>query len=479
MAGDIVDRLKEIVGNHVLYSKEEIVPFLSDASYFQGDVPVAVVLPSTVEEVSEIMKVCNETGTPVVVRGGGTSLTGSSVLKGEGIVMSMNRFDKVLEVRIDDKYVVAEPGVRLDDLNAELEKEGHFYPPDPASSKAATVGGTLSTNAGGLRAAMYGTTKNWVLGLEVVMPNGEILQFGGKTLKRTAGYDFTSLMVGSEGTLGIITKAILKIWPVPEKKGRCAAHFKSIESIGNAVLELKRKGITPLIAEFVDELTMKSITRIRGIEFPEGSKYLLIVDVASTSESIERELSQVSEVLKGFDPIEVTTTTDISEMEILYEARKGAYGALLVERTDPSQRVIIGDVVVPVSHLPEALKETSAKMEEMKINGGLIGHIGDGNIHANIFADLHKKDEMENVEKFQREFGSIAVRNLGSVSAEHGIGLEKIGLLQDEVLYIGSAGTLDLMKRIKSVFDPKNLLNRGKMFVQDEAGSREASGDRS
>lgn len=467
MAGNLLKRLKGIVGDHVMSSREEIIPFLSDASYFQGDVPIAVVLPSNAGEVSEVMKICNETGTPVVVRGGGTSLTGSSVLKGEGIILSMNRFDRILEVRVDDKYVIAEPGVRLDDLNAALEKKGHFYPPDPASSKAATVGGTLSTNAGGLRAAMYGTTKNWVLGLEVVMPTGEILQFGGRTLKRTAGYDFTSLMVGSEGTLGVITKAILKIWPVPEMKGRCAAHFKSIESIGNAVLELKRKGITPLIAEFVDELTMKSITRIRGIEFPKGSKYLLIVDVASTKESVERELSQVAEVLNEFDPIEVSTTTDSKEMEVLYEARKGAYGALLVERTDPSQRVIIGDVVVPVSHLPEALMETNAKMKELQIHGGLIGHIGDGNIHANIFADLEKPEEMENVEKFQREFGSIAVKNQGSVSAEHGIGLEKIHLLEDEVSYIGSTGTLDLMRSIKSVFDPKNILNRGKMFAQE------------
>lgn len=464
MDKNITEGLREIVGKHVFTSREEIIPFLSDASYFAGDPPSAVVVPEKTEEVSRILMLCKETGTPVVVRGGGTSLTGASILRGEGIVMSMSRLDRILEINVDDKYVVAEPGVRLDDLNAELEKLGHFYPPDPASSRAATVGGTLSTNAGGLRAAMYGTTKNWVLGMEAVMPDGQILLFGGRTLKRTAGFDLTSLMVGSEGTLGVITKAILKIWPLPEMTGRSAASFESIESIGNAVLELKREGITPLIAEFIDELTMNAISKNKNLKFPEGAKYLLIVDVASTKESVDRELSRVSQVLKKFNPISVTTTTDKTEMEILYEARKGAYGALLTERKSPSQKVVIGDIVVPVSHLPQALRETRAKMDEIGIEGGLIGHIGDGNIHANIFADLESEKEMERVETFQREFGAIAIKHLGSVSAEHGIGLEKILLLEDEMAGNNTAGSLELMKSIKRLFDPGDILNRGKML---------------
>ncbi len=474
MNDNLVDGLRSIAGRHVFTTREEIIPFLSDASYFEGDTPVAVVLPSTTEEVSRKMGLCSKTGTPVLVRGGGTSLTGSSILKGEGIVISMNRFDRVLETSIDDKYVVAEPGVRLDELNAQLEKHRHFYPPDPASSKSATVGGTISTNAGGLRAAMYGTTKNWVLGLEVVMPDGEVLNLGGKTLKRTAGYDLTSLMVGSEGTLAIITKATLKIWPIPEMRGRCAAYYRSVDAVGEAVLDLKREGVTPLIAEFIDETTMNSITRIRGLKFPKGASYMLIIDIASTRESMDRELEGVSSVLKRFDPIEVTSTTDKDEMEILYEARKGAYGALLTERKTPAQRVVIGDVVVPVTHLADALKETTARMGELKIYGGLIGHVGDGNIHANIFADLGDSGEMERVEKFQREFAAIAIRHGGSVSAEHGIGQEKIELLVDEMKGTGSMGTLALMKRLKLMFDPANILNRGKMFdsVSQEVGGK-------
>lgn len=426
--------------------------------------PLAVVIPENTEQVSKIMKLCSMTGTPVVVRGGGTSLTGASVLKGDGIVISMNRFDRILETRVEDKYVIAEPGVRLDDLNNHLEQFNHFYPPDPASSRAATVGGSLSTNAGGLRAAMYGTTKNWVLGMEVVMADGQILQFGGRTLKRTAGYDLTSLMVGGEGTLGIITKAILKIWPLPETKGRAVAYFSSIESVGDAVSELKRQGITPMIAEFMDRLTMNSITRNKGLKFPDGAEYMLIIDVASTKESVDRELSEAADVLRKSEPILVTTTTDGKEMEIMYEARKGAYASLLTERERSTQRVVIGDIVVPASRLADALKETKEKMEELGIKAGLIGHVGDGNIHANIYADLEDEDEMSRIEKFHREFGGIAIRNQGSVSAEHGIGMEKIELLEDEFKGKDSTGSLDLMKKIKEAFDPQDLLNRGKML---------------
>ncbi len=461
---DITKELRNIVGNHVFTSKEEIIPFLSDASYFTGDVPYVVVAPDTAEQVSKIMTLCYQTGTPVVVRGGGTSLTGASILKGEGIIISMNRFDRILETSVEDKYVVAEPGVRLEDLNQSLGKLGHFYPPDPASSRSATVGGSLSTNAGGLRAAMYGTTKNWVLGMEAVMPDGTIVQLGGKTLKRTAGYDLASLMVGAEGTLGIITKAILKIWPVPEKKGRAVAYYKSIEPVGEAVSELKRKGITPMIAEFMDELTMNSLRRNKGMTFPDEAKYMLIVDVASTRESVERELSEVAEVLKGFEPIDMATTTDEKEMEILYEARKGAFASLLTERQKSTQRVVIGDIVVPASHLAEALSKSKKRMEELGIHAGMVGHVGDGNIHANIYADLEDEEEMARVEKFHLDFGAIAVNLQGSVSAEHGIGMEKIDLLVDEFARRSSPGTLEIMKKIKEALDPKDLLNRGKLF---------------
>ncbi|MEM3672431.1 MAG: FAD-binding oxidoreductase, partial [Thermoplasmata archaeon] len=407
---------------------------------------------------------CNRDSIPVTVRGGGSSLTGSSIPIEEGIVISMARFDRIIETSIEDRYVVAEAGVKLDNLNLYLSKFKHFYPPDPASSIAATVGGSISTNAGGLRAAMYGATKEWVLGLEVVLPDGTIIQTGGKVLKRSIGYDLTALMIGSEGTLGIITKAILKIAPIPEKYGRIMVYYKSIEEAGKAISALKKNGITPLIAEFMDRISMDSITHTKGIKFPEEAQYLLLIDISSTEESIDRKLKEAYEILKSTELVEIKLTMDPEEMNVMYQARKGLYSSQLSEREKPGEYVIIGDIVVPASRLPYTLKEIRETIEDYGLKVALFGHIGDGNIHANIFADINNDEQMEKVNSFMMDLGRIALRNEGSVSSEHGIGIEKIELLREEYKYKNSIKNIELMRNIKNIFDPKNILNRGKMF---------------
>ena len=455
----------DIVGKeNVLTSKEDLLPYTKDASFFTGKLPNAVILPGTSEEVASIMKICNRDSIPVTVRGGGSSLTGSSIPIEEGIVISMARFDRIIETSIEDRYVVAEAGVKLDNLNLYLSKFKHFYPPDPASSIAATVGGSISTNAGGLRAAMYGATKEWVLGLEVVLPDGTIIQTGGKVLKRSIGYDLTALMIGSEGTLGIITKAILKIAPIPEKYGRIMVYYKSIEEAGKAISALKKNGITPLIAEFMDRISMDSITHTKGIKFPEEAQYLLLIDISSTEESIDRKLKEAYEILKSTELVEIKLTMDPEEMNVMYQARKGLYSSQLSEREKPGEYVIIGDIVVPASRLPYTLKEIRETIEDYGLKVALFGHIGDGNIHANIFADTNNDEQMEKVNSFMMDLGRIALRNEGSVSSEHGIGIEKIELLREEYKYKNSIKNIELMRNIKNIFDPKNILNRGKMF---------------
>lgn len=461
---DHVRELSRILGKNILTEREQKIPFKTDASYYEGDLPMAVALPGTVEEVVDLVRYCQQHSVPLVARGGGTALTGSSIPVNEMVVLSMAKFDKILEVHPEDRYAVVEPGVKLDALNQHLAKYNFFYPPDPASSIAATVGGSISTNAGGLRASMYGTTKNWVLGLEVVLPNGELIKTGGRVLKRTAGYDLTSLMVGAEGTLGIITKAIVKIWPLPEAKGRILAYFDSIDSVGMSISKLKGKGITPLIAEFLDKITMNSLASTRGLEFPEEANYMLIVDISSTRESIGRELSDAENVLKEFGPISTEITTDQVKMERIYEARKGAYSSLLSERGSMNERVVIGDIVVPASRLPEALRESEEKVKEYGIKVALFGHISDGNIHANIYADISSPEHMERIDNFQNDFAMIALKHGGCVSAEHGIGLEKKGLLNLEFRETGSEHTLDYMRTIRKIFDPNSIMNRGKLF---------------
>ena len=461
----IIDELRKAVGdNHVLTTREDMLPYMRDASYFIGEEPIAVVLPGSTEELSRVVKACYANEVPMYVRGGGTSLTGSSVPMRGGVVISMNRFDKILETSIPDRYVVAEAGVRLDTLNAYLSKFNYFYPPDPASSLAATVGGSLSTNAGGLRGVMYGATKEWVLGMEVVLPTGEVAQFGGRVLKRSIGYDLTALMIGSEGTLGIITKATLKIAPIPRRIGRILVYYESIDAAGRAVAKLKEAGIIPYIAEFMDRISMEAAKKGKGVDYPQEANYMLIIDIASTEESLQKDLESAAEVLKSTSPMSLRITTDPAEMERIYLARKGLYSSLLMERTAPGEKVIIGDIVVPSTEVPATLLDIDNAIRNYGFKVSLFGHIGDGNIHLNIFADTSKENEMRRVSSFLLETGMIAVRHGGSVSAEHGIGLEKKQLLVEEFKARGTLVNLELMRQIKKVFDPKNLLNRGKLF---------------
>jgi len=459
-----LEDLKEISRNHVLTKKEDLIPFISDASYFKGRIPEAAFLPESASEVSKVMKLCNRYKMPVTVRGGGSSLTGSSVPLSGGLVISMARMNRILETRVSDGYVVVEPGVSIDDLNSHLARSGFFYPPDPASSMAATVGGTISTNAGGLRAAMYGSTKEWVLGLEVVLPTGEIIETGGRTLKRTKGYDLTALMVGSEGTLGVITRAILKIWPLPETTGRVLAYYKSIRAAGDAISELKSKGATLYIAEFMDRLALDSIRRTKGLEYPRDAECLLIVDVASTKESVDRQLESIGQMLKSFDPVKLVITRNIDEMKQIYEARKGLYSASLSLRDKPEDYVIIADIIVPPSRLPETFAEAERAVEESGLKVSIFGHIGDGNIHANILVDTRNEEQLRKANDFQMELGKIALAHGGSVSAEHGIGLEKKQLILEELRERDSEITIDIMRKIKAAFDPNRILNGGKVF---------------
>lgn len=453
-----------MLGKNLIEIKEEKIPYMTDASFFVGNEPLAVALPGSEDEIISLVRFCNENEIPLVARGGGTSLTGSSIPLNGYIVLSLSRLNRILDINTSDRYVVAEPGVRLDDLNAQLAKLNFFYPPDPASSQAATVGGSISTNAGGLRASMYGTTKNWVLGVDVILGNGQKAIFGGRVLKSSAGYDLTALMIGAEGTLGVITKATLKILPRPEKTGRILAFFDAIEKVGNAVRDLKRSGITPLIAEFLDRITMNSLTKSKGLYFPEEASHMLILDIASTEESIQRHLNLAKEVIKRSEPLNLEITTDPDEMARIYEARKGAYSALLRERDSPNQRVVIGDVAVPASQLPDALQEAQESAKSLGIKVALFGHISDGNIHANIFADLADEDEMRRIEEYQLSLAKIAVERGGVVSAEHGVGIEKKDLLKLQYEHLNSPETLQLMKDLKKVLDPHNIMNRGKIF---------------
>lgn len=459
-----LDELRGVSGSHVLEKKEELVPYLRDASYLVGELPLAAVLPASTGEVASVMRLCNRHCVPVTVRGGGSSLTGSSVPTKGGLVVCMARMNRTLETKIADGYVVCEPGVTIDDLNSHLSRFGFMYPPDPASSMSATVGGTISTNAGGLRATMYGATKEWVLGLEVVLPTGEVIETGGRTLKRTKGYDLTALIVGSEGTLGVVTEAVLKIWPVPEATGRIMAYFRDMAAAGQAISELKSRGITTYAAEFMDRLSLESLKITRGLEYPADASYLLFIDVASTHESLERELGVARGILESLHPVKLTSTTDQAEMQRIYEARKGLYSSSLSLRDRPGQYVTIADVVVPPSELPPALAEMEELIAEAGLKVSLFGHLGDGNVHSNIIVETADARQLRTAEDLVLKMARTALSHSGSVSAEHGIGMEKKRLLLLEFEERKSAPALEVMRVMKRVFDPNGILNSGKIF---------------
>ncbi|MGC8622053.1 MAG: FAD-binding oxidoreductase [Caldisphaera sp.] len=462
---NIIPQLKDIVGNdYVLLTKEDFIPYQKDASYFEGPEPLAIILPKSTEEISKIMKLCNNNDIPVVVRGGGSSLTGSSITTKNCVVLSMVRLDKIIDTNIGDRYIVAEAGVRLDVLNMYLSKFKHFYPPDPASSIAATVGGSIATNAGGLKGVSYGATKEWVLGLECVLADGEIINTGGKVLKRSLGYDLTALMIGNEGTLGIITKAILKIAPMPETIGRIVAYFDSIELAGNAIGSLKNQGVTPLMAEFMDRVSMDAISKTKNISFPKDANYLLLIDISSTNESINKKLNEALEIIKKSNPIEIKVTTDPKEMDVMYQARKGLFSSLLSEKKNIEDSVITMDIVVPASKLPETLKEIKNKIDTSGLKGLIAGHIGDGNVHPTVYANMKESTDKKKINDLMIEIGKIAVRHEGSISAEHGIGLEKKDLLLVEFEEKNTILNIEIMKKIKDIYDPKNILNRGKLL---------------
>lgn len=460
---DFLEALQKSIGAHsVKAGKSENPKYLKDESYLTGPKPLAIAFPKNTNDIEKILRICNKYKIKVVVRGGGSSLTGSSIPTSRSIVVDMSGFSKILETHVEDEYVIVEPGVTLDMLNHHLSKLNYFYPPDPASSAFATIGGTISTNAGGLRALTYGTTKEWVLGLEVVLPNGQTIWTGSRTTKRSIGYDLTALIVGSEGTLCVVTKAILKIWPKPEAVGRIMSYYTTMEDAAVALGELKKRGTIPLSSEFMDRPSMQLMHEYMEISFPKDAKYAMLVDIAGNREAIPRLLQSSEKILSKNGAISIKLSTSRPEMEKMYNARKYLFNATVKKAEKQNKSVIIADIVVPSSELSETLYEMEKEIKKQELEVILFGHIGDGNIHGNIIADMHRQSKK--IEKLQTTFGNIALRHKGSVSGEHGIGLTKKELLIKEMKSRKSEYSIELMREIKKVFDPKGILNKGKIF---------------
>lgn len=450
----MIRRLIEIVGQENFTDQlEELVPYSYDAS-MNVRRPDAAVWPESTEQVSAIVKFANEHRIAVVPRGAGTSLSGGVVPIQGGIIIDLSKMNRILEIRIEDRFARVQAGVVCDDLNRELGKSGFIFPPDPASSSVATIGGNVATNAGGIKGAKYGTTRDYVLGLQVVLPTGEVMRTGSYTMKCVSGYDLARLFIGAEGTLGVITEVTLKINPVPRHAMTAVATYAMLEDAGKAISQTMTSGILPSVMEIMDKVTLKSIRENTDIDLPEAEAMILAETDGYTREEVEAQMEVILAILKKNGPMEIKTARDEKDRLNLWKVRKSAYATL----ARVSSSFTLDDVTVPISRIPDLLVGIQEISKKYKIVVATFGHAGDGNLHPQILFDEYDADQVERTKKVEEEIFRLAIALKGTLSGEHGIGLSKaayMGLEHDPV-------EMALMQRIKKTLDPNNIMNPGK-----------------
>jgi glycolate oxidase len=453
----IISQLKKIVGSKaILTSKEDLNAYSYDGTTTWAHMPDVVVLPTTTEQVSQILKLANENRIPVTPRGSGTNLSGGSVPIKGGIVLCTARMSKILDINKTNLTAVVEPGVVLQDFNNALAKEGLFYPPDPQSFLGCTIGGTVAENAGGPYCVKYGVTKQYVLGLEVVLANGYVMKLGGVTVKNRTGYELMMLFTGSEGTLGVITKITLRLLPMPPASKSMMAIFDDMVAGGQAVSNIMGSGIIPAKVEFVDNFVIRRIEEISPMGLPVDAKALLLLMADGSPAAVEVESKQIVEILKKSGAKEVKVAKDANEAALYWKMRSAGFAAVF----GAARTVMAEDVAVPRDKLAEFIQKLGEISKRTGFFIQYLGHAGDGNLHPSVFTDIRKKEEFARAQKVIEEIFDTALSLGGVLSGEHGIGLEKQRFLKRAMDPVA----LDLMKRIKKMLDPNNILNPGKIW---------------
>lgn len=451
----LVNRLQGIVGTeNVLFSEVDLTLYGYDASLEKGQ-PDAVVLPGSTEEVSRVVRLAYEEGIPIIARGSGTNLSGGTVAVRGGIVIHFSRMNKILEIDIPNRTVTVEPGVITLDLQTRLLKQGFLYAPDPASQKVSTIGGNVGENSGGPHCLKYGVTTNHVLGAEIVQYDGTVTWIGGKN-PDNPGYDLMGLIVGSEGTLAIATKLILRIIRAPEAIKTMLAIYDSIEDASNTVSAIIAEGIVPATLEMMDHVVMEAVEKSVKAGYPLDAAAVLIIELDGLKDGLDRQASKILEICKLHNVREVQLANDDAERAKLWAGRKGAFGA--VTRLRPCYMVCDG--TVPRTKLPEVLNKVLKVGEKYGLLIGNVFHAGDGNLHPLILFDERNEEEKKTAIKAASEILMICADAGGTISGEHGIGLEKLR----EMYFIFSEDDLEAMRQIKRALDPKDVLNPGKVL---------------
>jgi len=460
MREEIAKELAEIVGeDNISTDHIDRITHSYDATekqYF----PDVVIYASSTTEISEVVKLANRWRIPLLPRGAGSGFSGGTLPVQGGIVLVLTRMDRILEIDTDNLVAHVEPGVVTAELQRQVEKVGLFYPPDPASKEFSTLGGNVAECAGGPRCVKYGVTKDYILGLEVVTPNGDIIKTGGETLKNVVGYDLTKLFVGSEGTLGIITRIILKLLPKPEAKKTMLIQFDSIDGAARSVSAIIREKITPTTLEFMDKATINCIRGKSDITLQDCCRALLIVEVDGDPDLLEKQAATILSLVEHYGVIDTMIAETHEASERIWQVRRIVSPSLRAINPDKFNE----DIVVPRSKVPDMIRALERISEKYAVPIINFGHAGDGNIHVNIMVDMRQGGMEETVEKVMGEVFETAIRLHGSISGEHGIGISKSRYMEMEL----DEATLSCMRAIKSALDPNNILNPGKIFTDHQ-----------
>jgi glycolate oxidase len=450
---EIMQKFVAIVGEkRCKTSPEDLLTYSYDASILEF-VPDAILFPISTEEVSRIMALASANNVFVTPRGSASGLGGECLAKKGGIVLAFTQMKKILEINTENRYAIVEPGIVISEFQKAIEKVNLFYPPDPGSATVASIGGAVMMNAGGMRGIKYGVTRDYLLGMEIVLPSGEVMKTGTITTKDVTGYDLTRLICGSEGTLAIATKITVRLLPKPKARRTLLAIYDNIDDAGKTVSKTVEAGIIPATMELMDKTVIKAVEEAFHLGLPLDAAALLLIEVDGDAETVERQAPLVADFCKGQGAREVQTASSEAENVQLWTARRAAFGC--IARLRPT--CLIEDATVPVSHLVEAIKKVKEICERNNVQVAVLAHAGDGNLHPLMLCDQRDKEEMARVEKAMDEFVDYAMTIGGTLSGEHGIGINKAKYLPQQL----SSTSLRMQRAIKKVFDPQGILNPG------------------
>ncbi|MHA7869681.1 MAG: FAD-binding oxidoreductase [Salipiger thiooxidans] len=450
-----LDALAPLLGERLSRSKSELAHHGRSESYFPQTEPDAVAYPETLAEVQALVKICAGHRCPMVGWGAGTSLEGHGLAVKGGVVVDFSRMNKVLEIRPADMDVTVQPGVTREALNEELRATGLFFPVDPGAN--ASLGGMAMTRASGTTAVRYGTMRDNVLGLQVVLADGRVIRTGTRARKSSAGYDLTALMVGSEGTLGLVTELTLRLHGVPEATSAGICAFPDMHAAVTAVMETIQMGIPMARIEFVDAATARAFTAYSGMEMSQAPH--LLVEFNGSPESVAQDAERFGEIVADHGASPFRWSAREEERRALWALRHNGYYAILASRK--GARALVTDMCVPISQLAQAVEETQADIAKSSIPGPILGHVGDGNFHAILLVDPDQPAEMEEAKRLSHRMAERALALGGTCTGEHGIGMGKLDYMEAE-----HGEGWDVMGQIKRALDPQNLMNPGKLVRQ-------------